>query len=156
VAALNERSFKALRDSVYNATEFRLSIELLGNSGESAMSTEMLNELMRRAEALTEEEKMRLATHLVDRTGKSLPNGSDPIRASVDANAVDPERRLEQQWLSQHGAEYAGQWVALDGDCLLSYGTDGRVVLSEARRAGVVVPFVVRVDAPDELPFGGW
>ena len=68
---------------------------------------------------------------------------------------MDPERRQEQQCLSQAGAEYAGQWVALEGDCLLSYGTDGRVVLSEARRAAVAVPFVVRVDSPDELRFGG-
>ena len=120
------------------------------------MSTEMLNELMRRVEDLTGEEKMRLATHLVERAGKSEPNGSDSTRACVDADAADPERLREQQWLSQHGAEYAGRWVALDGDCLLSYGTDGRVVLSEARRAGVAVPFVVRVDSPDELPFGGW
>jgi hypothetical protein len=120
------------------------------------MSTEMLNELMRRAEELTEEEKIRLATHLVDLAGKSQLNGSDATKASVNTNAVDPERRREQQWLFQHGAEYAGKWVALDGDCLLSYGTDGRVVLSEARRAGVAVPFVVRVDSPDELPFGGW
>jgi hypothetical protein len=120
------------------------------------MSTEMLNELMRRAQALTEEEKMRLANHLVDQAVKSQRNGSDATGTSVDANAVEPERRREQQWLSQHGAEYPCQWVALDGDCLLSYGTDGRLVLSEARRAGVAVPFVVRVDSPDELPFGGW
>jgi hypothetical protein len=39
---------------------------------------------------------------------------------------------------------------------LLSGGTDGRVVLSEARQAGVAVPFVVRVHSPDELPFDGW
>jgi hypothetical protein len=71
------------------------------------MSTEMLNELMRRAEALTEEEKMRLATHLVDRAAKNQRNRSDATGASVDVNAVDPERRREQQWLSQHGAEYA-------------------------------------------------
>jgi hypothetical protein len=35
--------------------------------------------------------------------------------------------------LVQHGDEYACQWGALDGDCLLSHGTDGRLVLSEAR-----------------------
>ena len=104
------------------------------------MSTEMLNELMRMAEALTEEEKIRLAAHLVNRAWKSQPIGSDATRASVDANAVDPKGWREQQWLSRYGAEYAGQWVALDGDCLLSYGTDGQVVLSEARRAGAAVP----------------
>jgi hypothetical protein len=60
------------------------------------MSTEELNELMRRSEALSEEEKMPLATHLVDRARTSHQNGFDAIRDDVDANAPDapdPERR---------------------------------------------------------------
>ena len=116
----------------------------------------MLNELMRRSEALSDEEKMRLATHLADRTGKSQASGPDGTGASGAATGLDPERRLEQQWLLKHGGKYAGQWVALNGACLLSHGPDGRLVLSEARRAGIGVPFVVRVEKPDELPFGGW
>jgi len=120
------------------------------------MSTEVLNELLRRSESLTNEEKMRLANHLASQAGKSQAGQTVGTEDNGDASKPDPKRRRERQWLLQHGKEYEGQWVALDGDCLLSHGTDGRLVLAEARRSAVIVPFVVRVEKPDELPFGGW
>jgi hypothetical protein len=121
------------------------------------MSSEVLNELMRRSESLslTDEEKMRLANHLAS-VGNIQAGRPAETEDNGDTSKPDPERRRERQWLLQHGKEYEGQWVALDGDCLLSHGTDGRLVLAEARRIGVSVPFVVRVEKPDELPFGGW
>ena len=39
----------------------------------------------------------------------------------------------EQVWLSAHGQEYSGQWVALNGEELLSHGPDARRVRDEAR-----------------------
>jgi hypothetical protein len=120
------------------------------------MSSEVLNELIRRLEFLTDEEKLRLANHLAGLPEKDQGGRPAGTEDNGDASGPDPERRREQQWLLQHGEEYAGQWVALNGDCLLSHGSDGRLVLSEARRVGVAVPFVVRVENPDELPFGGW
>jgi hypothetical protein len=119
------------------------------------MSSEVLNELMSRSEALTDEEKLRLATHLVERAG-IVGTGESRAPDRSGRPEYDPERRRERQWLREHGEEYASQWVALDGSCLLSHGPDGRLVLSEALKAGVSVPFVVRVESPDELPFGGW
>ena len=65
-------------------------------------------------------------------------------------------RAREVQWLRQYETEYVGQWVALDGDRLLSHGPDARQVYAEAHAAGVQVPFVVYVDAPDEVQWGGW
>ena len=91
---------------------------------------------------------------LVDQAGKSQRRTAG-TEDHGDASTPDPERKREQEWLLQHGREYAGQWLALNGDYLLSHGADGRLVLSEARRASVAVPFVVRVENPDELPFGG-
>lgn len=120
------------------------------------MSSEVLNELMRRSESLTDEEKMRLANHLASRAGRGQADRPAGTEANGDASTPDPKRLRERQWLLEHSKEYGGQWVALNGDCLLSHGTDGRLVLSEARRVGVDVPFVVRVEKSDELPFGGW
>ncbi len=51
------------------------------------------------------------------------------------------------QWLAEHEAEYAGQWLALDGDCLLSHGEDPHKVRAEARAMGVETPFVVFADS---------
>jgi hypothetical protein len=62
----------------------------------------------------------------------------------------------ERQWLKEHRHEYIGQWVALDGDRLISYGANARAVYEAAREAGVQVPFVAHIDPPDQLPFGGW
>jgi hypothetical protein len=120
------------------------------------MSSEVLNELMRRSESLTDEEKMRLASHLASQARQSQAGESEVIEDGSHTMESDPDRWRERQWLLEHGGEYAGEWVALNGDCLLAHGTDGRLVLSEARRAGVDVPFVVRVESTDELPFGGW
>ena len=120
------------------------------------MSAEMLKELMQRSEALTPEEKLRLATHLVTQATNGVKSETDWTKDSDQATETDTERQRERQWLSQHGEEHAGEWVALDGDRLLSHGTDGRQVLSDARDTGVAIPFVVRIEARDELPFGGW
>lgn len=116
------------------------------------MSNEVLKELMRRSESLTDEEKLRLANHLAGQAGKSHGGRSAGTEADRDASSPDPERRREQRWLCEHAKDYDGQWVALNGDCLLSHGTDGRVILSEARRAGVAVPFVVRVESQMSCP----
>jgi hypothetical protein len=120
------------------------------------MSNEALDELIRRAESLTDEERIRLANYLFEQAGRSQVVGAEGTEANRDAASPDPRRREEQRWLLQHASQYAGEWVALNGNCLLSHGPDGRAVLSQARRAGVAIPFVVRVETPDELPFGGW
>jgi hypothetical protein len=65
-------------------------------------------------------------------------------------------REREMRWLAQHESEYAGQWLALDGDRLLSHGEDPHKVRAEARAMGVETPFVVFAENPDEFFTGGW
>ena len=62
----------------------------------------------------------------------------------------------EMEWLSKHRHEYPGEYVALDGDRLVSHGADGREVYRQARAAGVKVPFMAHIEPADALPFGGW
>lgn len=68
----------------------------------------------------------------------------------------DTERALEHQWLKEHGAEYAGQYVVLEGNRLISHATEGKVALQTAREAGVKSPFITCIESPEDLPFGGW
>ena len=76
---------------------------------------------------------------------------------SEPASSVGPlDCAPEQRWLAEHGHEYAGQWVALDGDRLLAHGEQAREVYAAAHDSGVRLPLVVRVNPPDQLPFGGW
>jgi hypothetical protein len=63
---------------------------------------------------------------------------------------------LELQWLEEHGKEYAGLWVALEGEQLITSGVDGRQVYEDALAKGATRPFLVQVESSDELPFGGW
>ena len=62
----------------------------------------------------------------------------------------------ELRWLDEHRQEYIGQWVALQGDRLLAHGMSAGDVYDEARRLGVEVPSLLRIEPWDELPFGGW
>lgn len=55
------------------------------------------------------------------------------IRVAVSPKAY---RLPEQEWLRQHSEQFAGQWVALDGDLLLSHGADAFAVRDEARSKG--------------------
>ncbi len=68
----------------------------------------------------------------------------------------DQKRTLEIQWLADHRAEYAGQYVALNGHTLLCHGKNGREVLQKAKEMGFPTPYIVRIDPRDDLPFGGW
>ncbi len=67
-------------------------------------------------------------------------------------------RALEMRWLAdeQNRAQYGGQWVALEGEQVLSHGEDLRRVYAEAQAKGVRVPFTSFVEPLDALPFGGW
>ena len=62
----------------------------------------------------------------------------------------------EQEWLRAHGREYIGQWVALNGKELLSYGSDARGVRDEARAKGVQTPLMVRIPDEPNLPSAFW
>jgi hypothetical protein len=68
----------------------------------------------------------------------------------------DASRQREYAWLRAHRQNYAGQYVALLGDQLIAHGSDGRTVLEQARSAGFPRALMVRIEAEDELPFGGW
>ena len=97
---------------------------------------------------LSDEERNRLMSFLAERPLSEQPND--------ETYKPDTHRLLEVEWLKQHRSEYEGQYVALDGDRLVSHGPDGKKVYAEARQAGVDVPYIVRIEGQDEPPFGGW
>jgi hypothetical protein len=57
-----------------------------------------------------------------------------------------PDRSRELKWIKEHRKEFAGQWVALDGDRLLGHGTSSREVIAAARQSGVESPFIVHLE----------
>ncbi len=101
-------------------------------------------------QSLPLKDKQRLRKWLVEEERKlAWQNGAD-------ATPVALHREQEMRWLAEHETEYAGQWLALDGDQLLSHGEDPHKVRAEARAMGVETPFVVFAENPDEPFTGGW
>lgn len=62
----------------------------------------------------------------------------------------------EREWLKQHRTEYTGQWVVLDGDRLIGYGSDPRPIVAQARAEGVKIPFIHFIRDESEPFMGGW
>lgn len=114
------------------------------------METNLLREIKQKIVLLPPEDQLELADFLTENAKRAT--SAQPF---VD-QSIDKLRRREQEWIEKNKNQYAGQWVALDGDDLLSFGQDGRKVYAEAKSKGVKVPFVVHLEPLDEMPFGGW
>lgn len=63
-----------------------------------------------------------------------------------------PDSKRELRWLKEHAREYAGQWVALDGNRLIAHGSDAKAVFAAADADGAYLPLVTQVEDPDR-PF---
>lgn len=88
----------------------------------------------------------------------SVSNG-DSVGATTNngaAEGFDPSRRREYEWINQHRDEYAGRYVALAGDQLVAHAATLRELHKLVRDAKAHRPFFARIEAKDELPFGGW
>ena len=77
-----------------------------------------------------------------------------PVSRRVE-NYVYPAR--EMAWIAKPDMQYVNQWVALDGDRVVSHGPDAKTVVAEARATGTTSPFLhfVAEPHPDSL-FVGW
>jgi hypothetical protein len=111
-----------------------------------------LDEILKAVKQLPIPEQEQLRAILNDQSIDSLrPTPSKrvpPITAKIDYSN-------ELQWLAQHGQEYAGEWVAIDGNRLIAHGRNAREVFAAARSSGVPLPMVTQVDDPDAPPFVG-
>jgi len=71
---------------------------------------------------------------------------SEEILEKASIRGEMPNRSRELKWIKEHRKEYAGQWVALDGDRLLSHGENSREVIAAARQSGVESPFIIHLE----------
>lgn len=61
--------------------------------------------------------------------------------------------------LEEHREEYAGQWVALDGDKLIAADFDGSEVAKKVHKLGINCAYVVFVESENDSRFisgGTW
>ena len=109
------------------------------------MSSLTLERVAEEAKALTLDEQRQLRRLLEEEEAKLVAQLSGATRFA-----------REMEWIQAHRPEFAGQWIALDGERLLAYGTNAQEVFAAARESGVHQPLVIKVEPPDALPFGGW
>jgi hypothetical protein len=124
------------------------------------METATLESVLAQTATLSHDDKLYLAEQLVHQARldeqpqrNGAANGDSQKQA---ASQLEPYRKREMQWISQHQAEYAGQYVALDGDRLLSHGFDPHAVADAAKAVGVEHPLLARMDAAEDEHFAGW
>ena len=67
----------------------------------------------------------------------------------------EPDPALNRRWLAAHKSEYAGKWVALDGDRLIAAGETEKEVADAAKADGAYLPLIVYLPSPDEPAFVG-
>jgi hypothetical protein len=56
------------------------------------------------------------------------------------------DRTHELAWITQHGREYQGEWVVLNGSRLIGHGVDPKPLVEQARSQGVDRPLVTRIE----------
>lgn len=115
-----------------------------------------LQELMQEASKLSLPEKRSLAQFLLEQAARDARTAQPPtVPVSSQHARPDMDRVRERQWLKENWPQYLGQWVCLEGEQLVSSGTDGHQVYAAAKAVGITVPFIVRVEDPTLLYAGG-
>jgi hypothetical protein len=118
------------------------------------MPSEVVESLLEKYHALPPAEQREFLEALFRKPSPLVPGSHSREKVRYTGKVIDVSR--ERQWVDEHRAEYAGLWVSVRGDRLLSSGTDAKKVYEEARAAGDESPYLVRVEPPDALPWGGW
>jgi hypothetical protein len=111
----------------------------------------LVEKILRQVKQLPRATQLKLA-HLIE----AAP--SPPPKAPLDKRAPArpmPDDKRERAWIAKHKDEYAGQWVALDGDRLIAASTNQMDVHNAAKADGAYLPLIARVPHPDDLPFMG-
>ena len=117
------------------------------------MSGEQLTALKEQLVWLTAQEKRDLARFLEDEAARDSAGASQPI---ADPQSAARTRAQHMAWLKAHREEYAGRYVALDGDRLVGSGATIREAHDMARRSGIEHPFLTHISSANDAPFGGW
>lgn len=118
------------------------------------MATELLHDLMERSSELNQEEKERLARFLSEQVRSS--DGDAEGIAPQSPQTEPPKGQHATAWLKAHASEYAGQYVALNGDQLVGSGRTIRDAHVAAKRNGYPKAFLVHVPPAEGYTWGGW
>jgi hypothetical protein len=120
------------------------------------VSGEQLTALKEQLARLTPEEKLEVARFLEEDLEEDAARELSPIGEPCGNAEKDQKRAQHMAWLKAHREEYAGQYVALDGDRLVGSGATIRQAHDQAISQGVEHPFLTHISSASDAPFGGW
>jgi len=118
------------------------------------MSQLTLEQIVEAIDALSPAEQEQVRRRLNERKSQQkspLPPGFKVRRVPPIAPLKDIKR--EMAWIAEHRDEFAGQWVALDGDRLIKAGQSAKEVHDVARAEGVPDALIVKVIPRDRLSY---
>jgi len=149
---------KALNDSHSSSFVWLLAggqrLGLIAQVPNRSLAPPSAENLLPLTNALSETEQLRLAALIIEKV-QAPALDEKPLR--LEPTNKEPNlRKLEMHWLDDHRQEYAGQWVVIEQDRLIASGKKASEVFRAAKQAGIEFPFLVQVEAKDQLPFGGW
>ena len=117
------------------------------------MSIVTAETILKLIEQLPVTERMRLDQMLAQQA--AAPVKVKPPRDKRVPSKPMRDRARERQWVNGHKHEYAGQWVALDGDHLVAASFVQQEVWDAVDSASPNRPLVLRISSPDDLPYIG-
>jgi Family of unknown function (DUF5678) len=116
------------------------------------MSEITFEDLLTQIAKLRVADKVRLFTALGEQIRSATP--PNPEGRFVEP-IPEPDPEPNRRWMAAHRHEYAGQWVALDGERLIAHGMNAKEVFAAARADGAYLPLVTFILPDDAAPFVG-
>jgi hypothetical protein len=113
----------------------------------------VLEQALRLPASVQEQLLQQLLVNCPQATAATTPRGK---RVPLPFTPKDCARELK--WLDAHRHEYAGQWVAVEGDQLIAHDEKAKAVFAACDAAGVADPyftsFISKAPTPCHLPVG--
>lgn len=98
-------------------------------------------------------ERARLR-HLLEQQELQQKSPKPPLDQRVPAKPMPEGSYRALRWVVEHAREYAGQWVALDGDHLIAHSPKHDEVWAAVQASSVHLPLVTFVEDPDKTHIG--